>query len=160
MTRERLHDISFNRKPDLKMLDGWGRVKPMPVADAKQPPSSSRTVYEAVADEINDRGAETRPGWLRAAASAPRCAEEEEDEAATERRLDEAHAAAASEMRGAGAAQSGEDGRSDAEQEAARVQWLQYYLKAGEWEKAEELVVSAGEREDLEFLREKQTRQG
>ena len=63
-------------------------------------------------------------------------------------------------MRGAGAAQSGEDGRSDAEQEAARVQWLQYYLKAGEWEKAEELVVSAGEREDLEFLREKQTRQG
>ena len=44
-------------------------------------------------------------------------------------------------------------GRDDAEQEAARREWLQYHLQIGEWDEAARLVVTAEEREDLEYLR-------
>ena len=42
------------------------------------------------------------------------------------------------------------------EQEAARKEWLQYHLQLGEWDKAAELVVTAEEKEDLQYLREKE----
>jgi hypothetical protein len=45
------------------------------------------------------------------------------------------------------------------EEEAARKEWLQYYLQTGEWAKAEELVVTAEEREDLEYLVAKERRE-
>jgi len=47
----------------------------------------------------------------------------------------------------------------DAAQETARKEWLQYHMQTGEWDKAEELVVTAEEREDLEYLMEKERRE-
>lgn len=57
----------------------------------------------------------------------------------------------------AGAGASAED---DATQEQARREWLQYYLQTSAWEQAEELVVTADEREDLEYLRDRERRLG
>ena len=51
-----------------------------------------------------------------------------------------------------------DEGRDDREQEAARKEWLQYHMQLGEWDKAEELVVTAEEREDLDYLRGKELR--
>lgn len=48
--------------------------------------------------------------------------------------------------------------RDAAEEEAARVEWLSYYLQVGEFDQAEELVVTAAEREDLECLRRRAAR--
>ena len=39
------------------------------------------------------------------------------------------------------------------EQELARKEWLDYYLKVGDWAQAEELVVTRAEQEDLAYLR-------
>lgn len=39
-----------------------------------------------------------------------------------------------------------------AEAEAARKEWLQYHMQMGEWDQAAELVLTAEEREDLEYL--------
>lgn len=61
---------------------------------------------------------------------------------------------AADSMGGAGL--SGE--ADDAEQEASRKEWLQYYMQTSEWQKASELVVTDAEREDLEYLREREER--
>ena len=44
-------------------------------------------------------------------------------------------------------------GQDEALQENARRQWLQYYMQTGQWSKASELVVSADERDDLEYLK-------
>ena len=64
---------------------------------------------------------------------------------------------------GVGAAGAGADASeselSEEEEEAARKEWLQYYLQTGEWAKAEELVVTAEEREDLEYLVAKERRE-
>ena len=57
------------------------------------------------------------------------------------------------------AAADEEDGRSREEQELARTEWLQYYLKVGDFEQAAELVVTATERDDLEYLRERAARE-
>ena len=60
---------------------------------------------------------------------------------------------------GAADADEGGEGDDDASQEAARKEWLQYHLQVGEWDKAEELIVTAQEREDLEYLMEKERRE-
>jgi len=49
---------------------------------------------------------------------------------------------------------------ADDEQEAARKEWLQYHMQMGEWDEAAELVVSADEREDLEYLMQREQRAG
>ena len=58
-----------------------------------------------------------------------------------------------------GGADASESELSEEEEEAARKEWLQYYLQTGEWAKAEELVVTAEEREDLEYLVAKERRE-
>ncbi|KOO26153.1 hypothetical protein Ctob_005670 [Chrysochromulina tobinii] len=60
---------------------------------------------------------------------------------------------------GAADADEGGEGDDEASQEAARKEWLQYHLQVGEWDKAEELIVTAQEREDLEYLMEKERRE-
>ena len=45
------------------------------------------------------------------------------------------------------------DDADEALQENARRQWLQYYMQTGQWSKASELVVSADERDDLDYLK-------
>lgn len=47
----------------------------------------------------------------------------------------------------------------DEAQEAARKEWLQYHLQTGEWDKAEELIVTDEEREDLRYLMERERRE-
>ena len=58
LTKERLHDISFGRKPDMKQLDEWGRTKKMP-DEAAPPPKAERP-----------RDDEEGPAWLRASRKA------------------------------------------------------------------------------------------
>jgi len=47
---------------------------------------------------------------------------------------------------------------ADTEQEAARKEWLQYHMQMGEWDEAAELVVSADEQEDLNYLMQREQR--
>ena len=49
---------------------------------------------------------------------------------------------------------------ADAEQEAARKEWLQYHMQVCEWEAAAELVVTREEKDDLEYLMQRQQRLG
>jgi hypothetical protein len=84
---------------------------------------------------------ERQPGWL----AATRAVDDEEGRAET--------------PSGAESAERGSEGaavRDADEQEAARKEWLQYHLQLGEWDKAAELVVTAEEEEDLQYLREKE----
>lgn len=160
MTKERLLDISFGRKPDLKQLDGWGRKKPMP-----EPTNESAAGARQERDEADEEAVgERRPGWLSVS----------QDAALPEDETDRAEAATAAAAKALASRHSSvkvlsepttassssvavkvddEDDRDDAQQEDARKEWLEYYLKVGEWEKAEALVVSAEEREDLNYLR-------
>ena len=159
MTKERLLDISFGRKPDLKQLDGWGRKKPM----RSRPTRAAGARQER--DEADEEAVgERRPGWLSVS----------QDAALPEDETDRAEAATAAAAKALASRHSSvkvlsepttassssvavkvddEDDRDDAQQEDARKEWLEYYLKVGEWEKAEALVVSAEEREDLNYLR-------
>ncbi|KAL1507352.1 hypothetical protein AB1Y20_008198 [Prymnesium parvum] len=50
-------------------------------------------------------------------------------------------------------------GEVDEVQERARKEWLQYYLEVGDWEKAADLVVTKGERDDLEYLMQSGSRE-
>ena len=134
MTKERLLDLSFNRKPDLQQLDEFGRRKPMPngtegtaIAQASSwtPPS------EPVGDE-------RKPGWL----------------ASTQERDAEAEAEASSPPAGREAPSAQASGSRDAaEEEAARREWLAYHMQVGEWAQAEELVVTEAERKELDQRR-------
>lgn len=87
---------------------------------------------------------ERRPAWLAAAEAGP---------SGGDAAADDDDAAAESEGEG------GDDERSAEEQEASRKEWLQYYMQTSEWQKASELVVTDAEREDLEYLREREERQ-
>ena len=63
---------------------------------------------------------------------------------------------------GAGGSGGGGSGEpvADAEQEAARKEWLQYHMQVGEWDAAAELVVTREEKDDLEYLMQRQERLG
>ena len=69
-------------------------------------------------------------------------------------------------MEDEGGEEYGEDddgyGEDNAEREAARKEWLQYYMTTGEWDEASQLVVTKEEAEDLEYLvgREERQRNG
>eukprot|EP00322_Chrysochromulina_rotalis_P002814 CAMPEP_0115848074 /NCGR_PEP_ID=MMETSP0287-20121206/10722_1 /TAXON_ID=412157 /ORGANISM="Chrysochromulina rotalis, Strain UIO044" /LENGTH=297 /DNA_ID=CAMNT_0003301951 /DNA_START=27 /DNA_END=920 /DNA_ORIENTATION=+ len=135
MTKERLIDISFNRKPDLKVLDEYGRRKPMPGAkinpmDGRAEPTEQASLSEDYApppgyeaDRKPDRETVQEPGWLAATQAS------------------------------GGAAADDDAGRDAAEEEAARKEWLEYYMQSGDFDKAEELIVTPEEREDLEYLK-------
>lgn len=135
MTRERIVDTEFGRKPDLKVLDGYGRRKPMPGTkhnpmsgrseslDPGRPAESLSAQWEreglpprALAREGagGGGGAANGPSWLQAVEAR----EGEEEEERVEPR-DEPRDAA-----GGGGAD-----RDAAEEEAARKEWLEYYLK-------------------------------
>ena len=146
MTKERLIDISFQRKPDLKVLDEYGRRKPMPGAqinpmDGRAEPAEQVKLSDDYAPppgyerEQQQQSARDQPSWLAATQAA-----------------DEPSAPS-------GGHATDEDARDAAEQEAARKEWLQYHMQVGEWDKAEELVVTPEEREDLQYLKEKQRRE-
>lgn len=47
----------------------------------------------------------------------------------------------------------------EATQEAARREWLEYYLRTSQWDKAADLVVTEGEYDDLVYLVDRQRRE-
>ena len=129
-------------KPDLKVLDEYGRKKPMPGAkinpmDGRAEPTEKASLSDEYAPppgheaggEVVAAERDKQPGWL-AATGGP---------AAT-----------------AGAQAEDADA---AEEEAARKEWLEYYMQTGELDQAEELVVTAEEREDLDYLKSRARRQ-
>ena len=155
--KERLHDISFRRFPVDEYLDEFGRKRPMPEVEgggrasaygeggeggqlARFHGSSSATGPDATHNGRSP-AARAAPRWLHASA-AQQCGHEEEEE--------EEAAAASAATDDAGAQQAHRDVE---EQELARKEWLDYYLKVGDWAQAEELVVTRAEQEDLAYLR-------
>lgn len=187
MTKERLLDLSFERKPDLLQLDQWGRKKPLPDKSAEAPADanagyaeqtrsylaswvvtppnqtySAAATAEDPAPDVMATAMDRRPGWLAAsedASSTP---------SAPPRRAPPPPApsmpTSSSEPAPSAAGETHDDhddsgvARTDEENEAARVEWLQYYLKTGEWARAAELVVTSDEREDLAYLQERDQR--
>lgn len=170
--KERLIDISWGRKPDIdKYLDENGRKRPVPAPppelageqklsskwgeeEAPPPPWAERDMSAVNADYPYDR----RPAWMSATRRGGGGARGGGAYASVGNGppgLEEHSAGYDSADAGAGA--SAED---DATQEQARREWLQYYLQTSAWEQAEELVVTADEREDLEYLRDRERRLG
>jgi len=173
--RERLVDISWGRKPDgEKYLDENGRKKPVP----PPPLGAERRGDRALRDEwfeeepppppwaLDDerRAAEEypydrRPAWLSPAGAGPGASAppRARDDAPRRERPAAAEGAAAG---GAATGGGGGAARDDAQEEQARKQWLQYYLQVGNWQAAEELIVSPDEQEDLEYLIGRERRLG
>lgn len=114
---------------------------------------------------VGARGGEPRggAGWVAAAQSRIGNASYRADRVAPHDAPRETARETAGEGEGAGAdaGLGGADASelAEEEEEAARKEWLQYYLQTGEWAKAEELVVTAEEREDLEYLVAKERRE-
>lgn len=176
--KERMIDISWGRKPDIdKYLDENGRKRPVPVPppafaqhdqklsdkwsdEAPPPPWAMQDIERVNADYPYDR----RPAWMSAnkrsfGGGGPSYASVG------------AGPPTRSYARGASSTGSSsavyeeriadeEDDLDDATQERARREWLQYYLQTSAWDKAEELVVTPDEREDLEYLRHRERRLG
>ena len=181
MTKERLLDVSFSRKPDLTQLDQWGRKRPMAdksgeagsdpnasyadqtrryLASWMDPPraqtyTATATVEDAPPDASDALAAalERKPGWL-AASEAVSAADPAAPRQQPPYELADAPGAPADVV----ADVDPDAGRTDAEKEAARVEWLQYYLKMMDWAQAAELVVTDEEREDLAYLQEREER--
>lgn len=173
--KERLIDISWGRKPDAdKFLDENGVKRPVPQVPAgvptgnaaslstdwaeSQPPppwAQAKDKYERVGSGPSER----RPGWLN---------DDDDDHSYLDSRS--AHMAASDaaavydpyrQPSEANAKEADEDNDVDDEtQERARKEWLQYYLQIGDWRQAAELVVTAEEREDLDYLRQRELRLG
>jgi len=178
--KERLIDISWGRKPDAdKFLDENGVKRPVPQVPAGVPTGNATSLsvdwaesqppppWAQAKDKYERVGAgpsEHRPGWLTddndddsylpsrsAAHNATSAAAAVYDPYRQTTKADEAHAAK----------EADEDNDVDDEtQERARKEWLQYYLQIGNWREAAELVVTAEEREDLDYLRQRELRLG
>jgi len=145
MTKERLLDIEFGRKPDLTMMDGWGRKRVLPDL------SGGRGVQEELSSKWEHEGpaaeevAAPTPSWLAATQliEPPRIAYDrvvrtDDDEESHEGTKDERRYASSSEER----------------EEEARQQWLKYHLQACNWKEAAKLVVTSEERAELESLQQ------
>jgi hypothetical protein len=179
--KERLVDITWGRKPDCdKYLDENGVKRPVApgLAPPQGDPSEERLSERWVAPPEYDEPEPGLPAWARSrdtpdapyapsgggARAAPSYAAER-GTSGRERHAgglyaQRAHAERESRERyGRAHEEAGSDGRDDDSQEAARKEWLQYHLQVGEWDKAEELVVTAEEREDLDYLRERERRE-
>lgn len=172
--KERLLDITFRQFPEDEYLDEFGRKRPMPDAeDAGSGGSggsggrrgsrsasgssshgcddaSSSTAHMHHGDASGSFGSfgEVRPRWLAVSLrdddSAMACS--------VSGATTVAEASAAETEREPSAADDAE------EQEAARKEWLEYYLNIGNWQEAAELVVTREEMDDLEYLRSREER--
>lgn len=166
--KERLIDISWGRKPDVdKYLDELGRKKvvPQPPVNGGQTKLSSQWDEDmppppwAQRDMLGQPNREL-PGWMNAAGAAAAGTSQPQrpvvyDAAPVGARDDEV-AAPPHATNDDGS--SGSSDLDDDAQEESRRQWLQYYLQTAEWDKADELVVTREEREDLEYLRDREER--
>ena len=171
--KERLVDITWGRKPDGdKYLDENGLKRPVPGGVQPEDPSLGDT---HLSEEW--RSAEPRlPSWAAAegGGASDRTPYEPRDDGfrgpAPEVREDAYQAPPSYQQNsyqqgehgsyGGAAHESGGDEPADDEQELARKEWLQYHMETGEWDKAAELVVTKEEREDLDYLVQRQRRMG
>ena len=142
--RERMLELDLERFPDHEYLDEFGRKRPMP------DPTGAQRRPSAAADAPDDAtgvGFEQRPGWLAVSEEAAEEAEEAVGRggAGREQAWERQDRAAVTERpRDARAA-----GELDDDEETARKEWLEYHIQVGEWQQAEELVVTARERDEL-----------
>lgn len=163
--KERLIDISWGKKPDGdKYLDENGRKRPVPVTAGREAyddagrrfhqdaPTYTQRVVQDVIRESRGQGhsrepeqafPEERPGGRKGygRCAVPTTADMEYEPYEP-------------------SVSHGADPRDDASQEQARKEWLQYHLQQGNWQAAEELVVTAEERDDLAYLVERENRVG
>lgn len=168
--KERLIDISWGRKPDIdKYLDENGRKRPVPVPpptfaaqnqklsdkwgdEPPPPPWAARDMDAVNSDYPYDR----RPAWMSATRRG--------GGGGSYATLDTGGRSSGYQRNDYSASHShnvaSADEADDATQEQARREWLQYYLQTSDWDRAEELVVTADEREDLEYLRDRERRLG
>lgn len=171
--KERLIDISWGRRPDAdKFLDENGVKRPVPQvatgvptgnatalspdwAEAQPPPPWAQTKdkYEPVG------GGSSRPGWLEND-------DDDDNSYMPSRHPDnpptsvEAPSSWRDEPSAGNPAQGDDEEVDDTTQERARKEWLQYYMQIADWRQAAELVVTAEEREDLDYLVEREKRLG
>ncbi|KAL1519199.1 hypothetical protein AB1Y20_003459 [Prymnesium parvum] len=147
--KERLIDISWGRKPDEdKFLNEFGYKRDAPRA-AYPPPSEaslSRNWENEPPPPLDYDYAANPPRWL-AGMDVPSHWER--------------HAGSSSED-AAGYAPTRHEPRGAASSlpEKERRELFQHYLQRAEWSKAEELARTEGERDDLEYLRERERRVG
>ena len=160
--KERLIDIQWNRKPDNDVfLDENGRKKPVAPPQPENVHTASKGLSQQWGDEASspppswaveatkEYPYERRPAWLAQPYSSVSQSGEQDGGTCT--------------MSGAAATAAAEEDEAemdDASQEQARLEWLQYYLQTGAWSKAGELVVTPDEREDLEYLIDRERRLG
>ena len=144
--KERLFDVERGLLPDGCFLDEYGRKQPMPRAVADCDEEDGEVAYDETGRDA--------PAWLRAAPP-----QDDEPEYGHNHEWRGGRGAAEDDAaEGVAEADAEEDDRDPAAKEAARKEWLQYYLQTGEWDQAEELVVSAEEAEDLRYLVEREHR--
>lgn len=159
LTKERLLDLTFGRKPNLEQLDQFGRRKEM-----TRPQTAQRAAAAATSSSSSygvESGEGHTPGWLAVSqadesAAGVSDAVDEEANGMNEGAAGETTSAPAAEPEEYEAADGGgadEAPRDAAEEEEARREWLAYHLATGEFEEAESLVVTAAERTELQRLR-------
>ena len=187
--KARLNDIDEGHLPyDQPGAPGWGKTsyvdarrRPMENRRAA-PPSLSESYAEERLERMIERHEERRPGWLATGvAGAGDAYEEEDDDRYTrnyahgqqqqpQRQQQQWQQQLLQRQQGDGEQEQAEQeeeaddgyGEDNAEREAARKEWLQYYMTTGEWDEASQLVVTKEEAEDLEYLvgREERQRNG
>jgi len=165
--KERLVDITWGRKPDGdKYLDENGVKRPVPELGQLAPEPDGGN-DEMLSERWREEGPPPPrlPGWMNNGMS---------DGVSSEyhSRPAEPHHVSSERYIGSGAPSTGSRAQPaarpqeaaaaalpDAEQEAARKEWLSYHMQMGEWEEAAELAVTREEKEDLEYLMQRQQRE-
>lgn len=169
--KERLVDITWGRKPDGdKYLDENGNKRPVPETLAGGEDGASPNWMGGERGGLAPDPAHYPAPGVRTHGSPSDARGSEAPVVSSARYLAPAvdappagTASAAVDLIGGGYAPSGGGGgeaasSADAEQEKARKEWLQYHMQVGEWAEAAELVVTREERDDLEYLMQREKR--
>ena len=121
-------------------------------SSSKEPPDPSHSAAMKAAAVAAANGHGSSYNAAASAAAAPATAVSFASSAASA-------AASAAASSASAAADEPYDDRDRDEQELARKEWLQYYLQVGDWKEAGALVVTKAEREDLEYLQDREERE-
>jgi len=160
--KERLFDVSCGRLPaGGDYLDEHGRKQKLAVAEAAPPASPPAWATGGVSEEEPSPPRAGQPGWLVTAEEAG--AYDDVDERDDDQVRGDGQRVYGSNV---GADEHGTyededevDERDEESKEAARKEWLQYYLATKDWEQASELILTDEEREDLEYLMGREQRE-
>jgi hypothetical protein len=157
--KERLVDITWGRRPDCdKFLDEKGVKRPVPEVttgsgghhEGGSPPAQLSERWHSHEPHL--------PTWAADAEQEP-ISGPSPGVSSADHSMQSVSSGSRDGRRHQEQAEQSVEGSPDEEQEAARKEWLQYHMRVGEWDKAMELVVSAEEREDLEYLMQREGRE-